>query len=225
MGIPIPGNYGDRTAPGWQINPVFDLFLRLLAGRCGQILNVQALANETGLSNNTIVSWIGALEQSHIIYKLRLYYANLGKQLIKSPKLYFLDSGLLCYLLNIFGSQILSLHPLRGQIFESYVVSELLKERYNRGLPDNLYYYRDQKGLEVDIIIDRGTNLVLGEIKSSATFHQDFLAALQKVQSILNKPYSYLLFTGSSEGAYRYKDTEIRGYREVGTLTKYLGLD
>jgi hypothetical protein len=195
----------------------FDLFLRLLAGRSGQILNVQALANETGLSNNTLASWIGVLEQSNIIYKLRPYYANLGKRLIKSPKIYFLDSGLLCYLLNIYNPQVLSLHPLRGQIFESFVVAELLKERYNQGMADNLYYYRDQKGLELDLIIDEGTSLILGEIKSSATFNPDFLIALHKVAPILGKPYRSILFTGAGDPAFYYKDTEVRGYKNVGS--------
>lgn len=195
----------------------FDLFLRLLAGRSGQILNVQALANETGLSNNTLASWIGVLEQSNIIYKLRPYYANLGKRLIKSPKIYFLDSGLLCYLLNIYNPQVLSLHPLRGQIFESFVVAELLKERYNQGMADNLYYYRDQKGLELDLIIDEGTSLILSEIKSSATFNPDFLIALHKVAPILGKPYRSILFTGAGDPAFYYKDTEVRGYKNVGS--------
>ncbi|MFZ5368379.1 MAG: ATP-binding protein [Spirochaetota bacterium] len=196
----------------------FDMFLRLLAGRSGQILNIQALASEIGLSNNTITSWIGVLEQGNIIYKLRPYFANLGKRLIKSPKIYILDSGLLCYLLNIFNPSVLSLHPLRGQVFESFVVTELLKERYNQGLPDNLYYYRDQRGLEVDLIIDEGTQLILGEIISAATFHPDFLSSLIKVQKLLNKPCRNILFTGSPETPYLYQGIEIRGYRHVGTM-------
>jgi len=196
----------------------FDLFLHLLAGRTGQVVNIQALANETGLSNNTLASWIGVLEQSNIIYKLRPYYANIGKRLIKSPKLYVIDSGLLCYLLNIFSPQVLSLHPLRGQIFESFVIAELLKERYNQGMADNLYYYQDQKGLELDLIIDEGTELILGEIKSSATFHPDFLTNLLKVAPLLGKPYRSILFTGSGDPVFYYKDTEVRGYKNVGSI-------
>jgi len=97
------------------------------------------------------------------------------------------------------------------------VVAELLKERYNQGMTDNLYYYRDQKGLELDLIIDEGTSLILGEIKSSATFHPDFLTALHKVTPILGKPYRSILFTGSGAPVFHYKDTEVRGYKNVGS--------
>ena len=193
----------------------FDLFLRLLAGRSAQVLNAQALANETGMSHHTITSWIGVLEQSGLVYRLKPYFGNLGKRLVKSPKLYLLDSGLLCYLLGIHDPKILSLHPLRGQVFESYVVAELLKERCDQGLPDTLYYYRDQKGLDVDLVIEEGHALTLGEIKSSATFHPDFISSLDALAKTLRRPCRKILFLGSREEPYRIRDCEVRGYTDV----------
>ena len=179
------------------------------------MLNVQSLSNETGMSHHTITGWIGVLEQSGLVYRLKPYFGNLGKRLVKSPKLYLLDSGLLCYLLSIYDPNILSLHPLRGQVFESYVVAELLKERYNQGLPDTLYYYRDQKGLEVDLVIEEGNTLILGEIKSSATFHPDFISSLDILGKALQRPCRKILFLGSRDPSYRFKDCEVRGYTNV----------
>lgn len=193
----------------------FDLFLRLLAGRSGQVLNVQSLANETGMSHHTITAWIGVLEQSGLVYRLKPYFSNLGKRLVKNPKLYLLDSGLLCYLLSIYDPKVLSLHPLRGQVFESFVVAELLKERYNQGLPDTLYYYRDQKGLEVDLVVEEGNTLTLGEIKSSATFHPDFVSSLDTVGKALQRPCRKILFLGFRDQPYRFRDCEVRGYTDV----------
>lgn len=139
----------------------FETFLRLLAGRSAQVFNAYSLAGDCGLSSGTINAWVGALEQSSILYRLKPYFANIGKRLIKAPKLYFLDTGFLCYLLNIFNTGQLAVHPLRGQIFESFIVAELLKSRFNNGLSDIYYYYRESKGTEVDILAEEGNETFL----------------------------------------------------------------
>lgn len=190
----------------------FEIFLRLLAGRTAQVFNANSLACDCGLSNGTINAWIGALEQSSILYRLKPYFTNIGKRLIKAPKLYFLDSGLLCYLLNIFNPGQLAVHPLRGQIFESFVVAELLKSRFNHGLPDLYYYYRDSKGTEVDILAEEGNETSLWEIKSSATFHPDFLSSLNVVARLLPNSVHKHVVLGASNAPHFFKDADIVGY-------------
>ncbi|HUW70913.1 MAG TPA: ATP-binding protein [bacterium] len=193
----------------------FETFVRLLAGRSGQLLNASSVAADCGISHATAASWIGVLEQSAIIYLLRPYFINIGKRLLKSPKLYFLDSGLLCYLLGIHSAAHLQAHPLRGPIFESFVVAELLKSRFNAGLSDIFSFYRDSKGLEVDILaIDAGTTL-LCEIKSSATFHADFMSSIDRLADFLPRPCAKALVLGNTDDPYRYKECMIHGYPHI----------
>jgi predicted AAA+ superfamily ATPase len=196
----------------------FETFIKVLAGRSGQLLNASAVGNECGLSHNTVSSWIGVLEQSSIIYLLRPYHGNLGKRLLKSPKLYFLDTGLLCYLLNIFEPGQLVGHPLRGQVFESYVIAELLKGRFNRGLPDVMLFYRDQKGNEVDMVAETAGGKIFLEIKSSATFHADYLRGLDYLARLLPGPARRILILGNADAPYDFKDVAVRGYPTLDTL-------
>ena len=156
----------------------FEIFLKLCAGRTGQILNLTSLGNDCGVNHGTIRSWISVLEASYIIKLLQPYYKNYNKRLIKSPKLYFLDTGLACFLLNIQDETQLSTHPLRGALFESFVISEMLKNRYNRVLSDNLYYFRDSTGNEVDLIFDQGAGVSALEAKSGQTITSDFFKGL-----------------------------------------------
>ncbi len=156
----------------------FTTFLRLCAGRSGQLLNFSSLGNDCGVSHNTIAHWISMLEASYIIKLLQPYHNNLRKRLIKSPKLYFLDVGLAAFLLGIQNPQQISTHPLRGQLFETLVLTELLKHRFNLGKTDNLYFFRDSKGNEVDIIMEDGNRLLPVEIKSGATITADFFKGL-----------------------------------------------
>ncbi len=161
-----------------QIREIFNLnifqkFLRLCAGRVGQVLNYESFCNECGLSSPTIKSWISVLESSYVIYLLQPYAENINKRMIKSPKLYFCDTGVLCSLLEIKTPEALSLHFARGNIFENFVINEFLKWQYNNGEEKNLYFLRDSKGHEVDCFIPQ--NNLLCEIKSSATFNQDFV--------------------------------------------------
>ena len=156
---------------------VFQRFVRLCAGRNGQLLNLDALAGETGISHSTARSWLSVLESSYIIHLLPPYYRNFGKRLVKTPKLYFLDQGLACWLLGIRSSDLFAIHPMRGAIFESFIISEFLKSRYNRGLPADLYFWRDNNGLETDIVFERGTKLQPVEIKSGQTITSDSIRA------------------------------------------------
>lgn len=199
----------------------FERFMRLLAGRNGQILNASSLAGECGISHGTVRGWISVLQQSSLVYLLQPYYRNLGKRLVKSPKLYLLDTGLLCWLLNIFTPAQLDTHPLRGAIFEAYVVTEFLKSLYNRGKPDTLLYFRDQKGHEVDLLSETLPETLLCEIKSSATFHPDFLEGMNYVETLLAQPAQPVkkrLVMGSLDEPYWFKDTQVLGYSNAGDI-------
>ncbi len=143
----------------------FDQFMRLLAIRSGQIFSMSRIATEVGVSIHTIKSWINVLEVSNIIYLLKPYYQNFGKRIIKSPKLYFLDTGLLCYLINIQSSNSLVNNPLLGAIFETYAFGQLLRSLHNQGKADEIYYFRDKDGREVDFLIPEGNLLNLYECK------------------------------------------------------------
>ena len=147
----------------------FQTFLRLCAGRTGQLVNLSGLAGDCGITHNTAKAWLSALEASFIVTRLKPHFRNFGKRLIKTPKLYFLDPGLAAWLLEIGDAGQLRSHPLRGPLFESWVVGELLKGRANAGLASNLYFWRDRSGLELDCLLDRGTSLVPVEVKSAKT--------------------------------------------------------
>ena len=194
----------------------FETFLKLCAGRTGQLVNLSSLGNDAGVSHNTARQWLSVLETSYIIKLLRPYYKNLGKRLVKAPKLYFLDSGLAAFLLSINEDKQLESHPLRGAIFESYVVAELLKIRFNRGKPDNQFFFRDNRGREVDVILDYGMESEAVEIKSGKTVNPDFFGALKYFADLhggVRK--SYLVYGGTED--YRRKEVEVVSWRNLGT--------
>ncbi len=166
---------------------IFDKFVRICAGRIGNLLNTANIANETGLSVPTIKSWLSVLEASYIIMLLPPFYENINKRLIKSPKLYFYDVGLASYLLGISDTELMSRDPLRGALFENMVVMEVVKHRYNSGLDHQLNFFRDSHHNEVDLVFRKGRQLVAIEIKSSQTFHPDFLKGLAHFDSIFDK--------------------------------------
>jgi len=164
----------------------FELFVRLLAGRVGQVANLQALSGEIGVSAVTLNNWLSILESSYIVFRLPPYYRNLGKRLVKSPKIYFSEVGLASYLLGIQGANQAVQHPLFGNLFENMVVADRLKRRLNEGQDPNLYYYRDSRQLEVDLVEEDGDKFAAFEIKSSLTAHEDFtdnLVALRKMSA------------------------------------------
>ncbi|HNW27045.1 MAG TPA: ATP-binding protein [Spirochaetota bacterium] len=176
---------------------VFETFLKLCAGRCGQIVNLSGIGNDCGINHATVKNWLSVLEASGIVRMLRPYFKNFNKRLIKSPKLYFLDTGLAAYLLGITTPAQVSTHPLRGALFECFVVSELLKMRFNAVKPDNLYFFRDNIGNEVDVIMDFGTTTQQVEIKSGMTVSEDSFKGLRYIISLNKKAgNSYLVYGG-----------------------------
>ncbi len=156
----------------------FGRFVRHCAARSGQLLNLVSLGNDCGISNDTAKRWLSVLEASFVVYLLRPYHKNFGKRLVKSPKLYFLDTGLLCYLLRIRSAEDLAIHSARGAVFETFVVSELLKAFYNQGRDPDIYFWRDSTGHEIDLLIDSGAELVPIEVKSGQTVAGDFFDSL-----------------------------------------------
>jgi predicted AAA+ superfamily ATPase len=178
---------------------IFKRFLKLCAGRHGQILNINQLAIDAGVSHTTAKQWLSILESSYILFQLPPYYNNFSKRLIKSPKLYFYDSGLVSHLLGVQSAEHLSIHSARGAIFEGHVMSEIKKYFVNLGKSQALYYWRDNNGLEVDCLIEVGDELLAIEIKSTATYRTDLLKALFKWgQSIEQKHKLALIYTGES---------------------------
>lgn len=157
----------------------FQTFLRLLAGRVGQIVNYTSLSNDIGVSSTTIKTWIDVLKASFVVYDLQPYYENIRKRMIKSPKIYFTDTGMVCYLLGIQNAQQLQHNPLRGGIYENLIITEVLKMRFNRGLTQDIFFYRDSHGNEVDLVISDGSKLYPIEIKSSKTFTSDYIKGIQ----------------------------------------------
>lgn len=179
----------------------FQRFLQLVAGRVGQIVNLSSLASDTGVSHRTIESWLSVLEASYIIFRLQPYFQNFGKRVIKSPKLYFYDTGLLCYLLGINSPGELNTHFATGHIFENMIIADCLKKTFNGRSSDKLYFFRDNNGLEVDLVIDRGGIQTGVEIKSGKTLDSEMLVNLnswQKINSHADKT-SYLIYNGEIE--------------------------
>jgi uncharacterized protein len=159
---------------------LFQRFLKMCAARCGQLLNMSNLANDCGVSHKTIGAWLSVLEAGYVVFLLQPHHRNFGKRLVKTPKLYFHDTGLAAYLLGIQDAQHLAVHSARGALFENLVISELLKRRYNQGLASNLYFWRNNTGEEVDVVVEQGEQLLPIEIKSSQTFHTSYLDGLNK---------------------------------------------
>lgn len=177
----------------------FQNFIKLCAGRIGQILDYSALSNEVGVSANTIKNWISILEASYIVFRLKPYFENFGKRIIKSPKLYFTDVGLATYLLDIENPRQLARDPVRGFLVENLCILELLKYRNNRALEPNLYFFRDSHQNEVDLIVKQGHDLIPIEIKSSQTFNKSFLKGLNYFKELTKDrvPKGYVVYTGN----------------------------
>ena len=179
----------------------FQKFVRLCASRIGQLINLSSIGGEIGISSHTVNEWISILEASFIVFRLHPYFENLGKRIVKTPKLYFTDVGLVCYLLGIQDLSHLERDPLRGQLFENLVILELIKQRLNQGLDPELYFFRDLHGHEVDLIFRSGHSLTPIEIKSSETFNSSFLKNLKFFQELVGSraPKSYVIYAGENE--------------------------
>ena len=193
----------------------FQRFVRFCAGRTGQLLNLSSLAADSGITHNTAKSWISVLEASYILFQLRPHHANFNKRLVKTPKLYFYDAGLVCWLLGIQTPQQLETHPLRGSIFETFVVAELMKSRLNAGERSGMYFWRDSNGNEVDVIIEQGPQLIPVEIKSGATVARDFFVGLDKWMALSgNLGIDPLLIYGG-ENSYQRKRVRVFGWKDL----------
>jgi uncharacterized protein len=195
---------------------LFQKFLRLCAGRTGQLLNLNALANETGITQSTAKAWLSVLEASYIVHLLQPYHNNFGKRLVKSPKLYFLDTGLAAWLLGIRAEEHLSLHPLRGALFENLIVTEAIKSRYNQGRGMDLYFWRDNNGAEADLLFETPQGLQMVEIKSGKTVTTDTIRAGQKSTRFAHGPVNtpWLIYGG--EEVFMRSNVQLIGWREAG---------
>lgn len=191
----------------------FEKFMRLLAGRTAQELNYTALAVETGVDVKTMQSWIGILESSFILHLLKPHYRNFNKVIVKRPKLYFYDVSIVCSLLGITELPQLTVHPLRGAIFETMVVAELVKSRTNKGLPVNLYFWRDKTGREVDVVIDQGGKLLPIEIKSGQTVSNEFFKNIDYWKELSGSKKAIVLYAGKEKQT-RSTGTAVMNWRK-----------
>ncbi len=192
---------------------VFERFIRLLAGRVGQELNMTALGNEVGVDTKTIQSWIGILESSFLIYLLRPHFKNFNKIIVKRPKIYFLDTGLVSFLLGISTTAQLDFHPLRGALFENLVVSELIKVRTNEAKEINLFFWRDKTGHEIDVLIDEGLDLFPIEIKSGKTINSDYFKNLKFWMNLSQHKNGMVLYAGTQSQS-RSDGIDVRNWEE-----------
>ena len=200
----------------------FQLFLKMCAARCGQIINYTSFANDCGISPNTAKEWLNILEASFIVFKLNAYYKNYSKRLIKSSKLYFYDSGVACSLLGITCAESLITHSSRGGIFESWVISEIQKRCANVHRVAQLYYWRSARGIEIDLIVEKLEKLVALEVKSGKTINQSFFKNLNQFTEITGGDTcaQYLVYGG--EQSYIRNGTNVLSWRELTGLEKAL---
>ena len=175
----------------------FEKFVRLLAGRVGQVVNLESLGNDAGVSGPTIREWLSVLEASYVIHTLKPYYENFGKRLVKAPKIYFTETGLAAYLIGIRSADQLETHPLSGNLFENMIVTDLRKQRLNAGLDPDLYFLRTSNGVEVDVVAETDRGLGLIEIKSSSTYRQSMADNLTKVAKFIPSPaFQSVIYAG-----------------------------
>lgn len=193
----------------------FQRFVKMCAARSGQLLNLTSLGADCGLSANTAREWLSVLEASYLVTRLQPHHQNFGKRLIKSPKLYFLDVGLMAWLLGIRDANTLDTHAARGALFETFVVSELIKQRFNQGQASDLYFWRDSAGHEVDVLLETPTGLQAIEIKSGSTFATDWIKSLKKWQTLAGGDAltPQLIFGGT--GLYEREDCKVMGWQNL----------
>ncbi|MDR1289856.1 MAG: ATP-binding protein [Planctomycetaceae bacterium] len=192
----------------------FQIFMRLCAGCTGAEFNATALSGEIGVSYHTVQEWLSILEASFVVFRLPPFYQNIGKRLVKTPKIYFYDTALVCFLLGIENLQQLNTHPLRGVVFENLIVLEFLKKRFNDGKLSNLYFYRDSSQHEVDLLQDLGNKYNAYEIKSAKSFHSNFMNNLKFLKTLLGDKLirTALIYDGETEiqssenGTYNFRN-------------------
>lgn len=193
----------------------FQRFVKLCAGRTGQILNFSSLANDCGISHNTAKAWLSVMQASYLVFLLRPHHANFSKRLIKSPKLYFYDTGLAAWLLGLRNTEQVNTHPLRGALFETLVVSDMMKGFLNRGEAASLYFWRDSNGNEIDVLVDYGGKICPIEIKSGKTVVDEFFTGLNRwcrlAGNSAGKPR--LIYSGDQQ--FEHKQVSILGWKQL----------
>ncbi|MEN9416424.1 MAG: hypothetical protein RI988_44 [Pseudomonadota bacterium] len=201
----------------------FQRFVAMCAARSGQMLNLSSLASDCGISQPTARQWLTVLQASHLVTLLPPYHRNFGKRLVKTPKLYFLDTGLLCWLLRIGSAADLQIHPSRGAVFETWVVSEALKHRFNLGLPADLYFWRDNHGLEVDLVYEHAQRLHSVECKSGTTYAPDWPDAARRWRRGVGAEAADTVVVYGGEDDFVREDHRVISWRRVGIVPTRLG--
>ncbi len=196
----------------------FQRFVKMCAARTAQILNLSSLASDCGITHNTAAAWISVLEASYLIYLLRPHQRNFNKRLIKAPKLYFCDVGLAAWLLGINTPEQVRFHAQRGALFETLVVTEFLKGRFNEGLPANLFYWRDSKGLEIDLIREEGEELEAIEIKSGQTIAPDSFTSLKRWLKLAGQSEAPARLIYGGDKALTNKNISIVPWQNIATF-------
>ena len=196
----------------------FQRFVKLCAGRVGQLLNLSNLGTELGINYKTVRSWISILEASYLVFLLQPYHNNFNKRIVKQPKLYFFDSGLLCALLDIQSPEQLDSHYLRGNIFESFIVAEHIKSRLHAGRRPNAFFWRNSTGHEVDLILEADAQLFAVEIKSGETLNEDFFKGLRYFKRLSSAPdeHFYLVYGGNRNLSRKYG--QVVGWKSISKL-------
>ncbi len=194
----------------------FQRFVRLCAGRTGQLLNLSSLATECGITHNTAKAWISVLEASYIVFLLRPHSVNFSKRLVKMPKLYFYDVGLAAWLLGIRTTEQIITHPLRGNLFETFIISELIKSKLNCGEKPSAFFWRDSNGNEVDLILEQGTKLMPIEIKSGRTLTYESFAGLEKWRTLAGDMATAPVLIYGGDESYDHKGSKVIGWKEIG---------
>jgi predicted AAA+ superfamily ATPase len=193
----------------------FTRLLRLCAGRAGQMLNMTALSNDCGIDQKTVAAWLSVLQSSYIIYLLKPYHNNYNKRIIKTPKLYFYDTGVACSLLGISKTSEITTHAAKGPLFENLIVTELLKERLNAGEVDNLFYWRDKTGNEVDIVTDKAGKLTAIELKAGETIATDFFKGIEYFSSLNKGKVQKILVYGGKQEQKRTNGTVVKPWNRL----------
>ncbi len=200
----------------------FQRFLRLCAARTGTLLNLVSLANDTGISHTTARHWLSVLESSELVFLLPPYFRNFGKRLVKTPKLYFTDTGLAAWLIGIRDPQLLALHALRGALFETWVIGEFRKYRFNQGLPADLYFWRDNNGVEADLVFETPEGLQCIEIKSGQTLTPDLIRAGRAATRFLTEPAPAPWLIHGGQESYSREGVRCISWRRFGQPTAVL---
>jgi len=203
-----------RSLSAVQDLGTFQRFMRLCAARTAQLLNLNALANDCGISQPTANAWMNLLEASFIVKRIAPYHRNFGKRLVKTPKLYFLDTGLCAWLLGIASERDMQSHYARGALFETWAVTEALKWRTVRGNAQPLYFWRDNIGNEVDLLLEQDAGITLVEVKSGQTFQPGWLQSLNTVQRHMSQPTRNAVLYGGDLSAQR-TDAQLVGWRDL----------